>query len=116
MSKFFKIFFVLISIITIFSCVSNAETTNLYNEVSNNKTSESLIDSENDLDDDTENTSAKTTSSTSTYTPSQSSVSSISSISEANLGLNNILCVILIALCILLILLAIAILIRLKHA
>ncbi|MCI8277299.1 MAG: hypothetical protein HFJ46_05185 [Clostridia bacterium] len=44
-----------------------------------------------------------------------SSVQRVSSIPEANLGLNNILNVILIAIGVLLILFAIAILIRLKH-
>ncbi len=42
-------------------------------------------------------------------------VNHISSVSEANLGLNNILCIILIAIGILIVLLAIAILIRLKR-
>ena len=131
MSKLLKIFIIFMITITLFFCTVNAETTNLYNDVSEEETSDTTeniensiknetvystsIDEEMDLSDDSENTENTTTSSSSSSSINSSArVSSLSSIPEANLGLNNVLCIILIAIGVLIILLAIAILIRLK--
>lgn len=54
------------------------------------------------------------TSTPETYTSGSSTISSLSSLPESDLGLTNILCIILIVIGVLLILLAIAIIIRLK--
>lgn len=54
------------------------------------------------------------TSTSETYTSGSSTISSLSSLPESDLGLTNILCIILIVIGVLLILLAIAIIIRLK--
>lgn len=85
------------------------------NEVSNEVSEDENIDSE----DTEENTVENETSKESTYVPPETSVptssySTVASIPEANLTLNNILNVILIAVGVIIILLAIAILIRLK--
>lgn len=130
MQKIFKISIILMILLFILVSISNAETTNIYNDVTNenttNRSSESntsvenntrdddLLEENDDFDpilDDAETTN--TSSPNSTY-HSNSRVSTVSSIPEANLGLNNVLCVILIAIGILIILLAIAILIRIK--
>ena len=122
MSKILKIFIIFMIIINLFFCIVNAETTNLYNDVSNEEVSEdsgdneteynTSIDEEMDLNNDSEDTETSTTSTTGIN--SSARVSTLSSIPEANLGLNNVLCIILIAIGILIILLAIAILIRIK--
>ena len=104
-------------------CIVNAETTNLYNDVQNEETAEDTeadseyntsIDEEMDLSTLAENKKTSSTSTTSSGINSSARVSSLSSIPEANLGLNNVLCIILIAIGVLIILLAIAILIRIK--
>lgn len=119
MSKLLKIFIIFMITITLFFCIVNAETTNLYNDVQNEETAEDAeIDDESSISTDEEiepqdNSESTKTSSTSGINTS-AKVSALSSIPEANLGLNNILCVILIAIGVLIILLAIAILIRIR--
>ena len=129
MAKTLKIWMILIMVFFLLPYFSQAETTNLYNDIENEQTSNTFSDTDStkttENDSDSENSTepiddldffddsyARTTSSPTTN--NQARMSTVSSISEANLGLNNILCVILIALGILMILLAIAILIRLK--
>ncbi len=117
MHKLLKILIILSIILLTFASISNAETTNIYNDVANENTTndeDNLLDEEEDDDiDPISNTASNSSTNTSTY-QSNARVSTVSSIPEANLGLNNVLCVILIAIGILLILLAIAILIRSK--
>lgn len=117
MHKLLKILIILSIILLTFASISNAETTNIYNDVANENTTndeDNLLDEEEDDDiDPISNTASNSSTNTSTY-QSNARVSIVSSIPEANLGLNNVLCVILIAIGILLILLAIAILIRSK--
>lgn len=100
MHKILKTTVILSILLCVFVSISNAETTNIYNDVANENS-------------DFSHTANNSTSNSSTYN-SNARVSTVSSIPEANLGLNNVLCVILIAIGILLILLAIAILIRSK--
>lgn len=106
---------------------ANADTTNLYNDIENetsNTTSNTTSDTssenttanneddaleENDLSEDISSYARN-----SAPNANAASINTLSSISEANLGLNNILCIILIAISVLIVLLAIAILIRLK--
>ena len=126
-----KISIILSFILLAFISISNAETTNIYNDVANENTTDrsntsnttnredDLLDNEEEEDDidpisNNSQTSTNSSTSNSTYNPN-ARVSTVSSIPEANLGLNNVLCVILIAIGILLILLAIAILIRIKN-
>lgn len=121
MSKTIKISIILTIILNLFIVISNAETTNIYNdvvkeesEISDNTTTNNTSNDTDDFDLFDNNVAQTTTSNY--YTPNYSTnVSTMSSISEANLGLNNILCIILIAIGILIILLAIAILIKLKN-
>lgn len=110
--KFAKIAIILSVLFCMFAHISNAETTNLYDDITNEATTDTQNNTTNDdmLFDDNQNSN---TTSSSSY-QSNARVSTVSSIPEANLGLNNILCVILIAIGILIILLAIAILIRIK--
>jgi len=125
MSKKLKIYIIFITIIALFSCISNAETTNLYNQLSNETSSENSAEStsleetedstefeEETTENSEENSSIETHS---YYTTNQNArINTMSSIPEANLGLNNVLCIILISIGVLLVLLAIAILIKLK--
>lgn len=121
MHKILKISIILSILLWGFVSISNAETTNIYNDIANensnsshtNSTEEDLPEHDEDDIDPISNTTSNSTTNTSTYN-SNARVSTVSSIPEANLGLNNVLCVILIAIGILLILLAIAILIRSK--
>ena len=127
MSKFFKISILFVLFIFSITFITIAETTNLYDEPSNetflddsnttntneNITNTPFLEDEMDLSDESSNTDSQT--STTSITPSNAKISTLSSIPEANLGLNNILCIILIALGILIVLLAIAILIRLNR-
>lgn len=134
MRKLFKISLIFAILFCFYITISQAETTNLYNDVvgenttshtSNTNNSDSTTTNtaeENEdnfdlLEEDLEEDNSSETTSQSTSTPAStysSSINTISSISEANLGLNNVLCIILIAIGVLIILLAIAILIRLK--
>lgn len=71
-----------------------------------------------DLTENNEDSTSSLSSDVTTYTVNSSGVTSVSQLSnysEANLGLNNILSIILIAVGVLIILFAIAILIRLKQ-
>lgn len=123
MPRILRIFIIFTITINLFFYTANAATTNLYNDVSNEETNTSSeenetgyntsIDEEMDLSDDKGNTTNSTTSTSAINTNAR--VSSLSSIPEANLGLNNVLCIILIAIGVLIILLAIAILIRLNR-
>lgn len=112
MQKFAKIILIGMVLFCIFTNIANAETTNLYDDITNETTNDTQTNTTNDdmLFEDTQNSN---TTSSSSY-QSNARVSTVSSIPEANLGLNNVLCVILIAIGILIILLAIAILIRIK--
>ncbi len=125
MLKFSKIAILFSMVFFLFIGIANAETTNLYNNIANENTSNTTTnstDEEETIQNDTTNESVleddllEDTNQTSTppNINSNARINTISSIPEANLGLNNVLCIILIALGILIILLAIAILIRLK--
>lgn len=103
--KFLKVFLILcivLSLFTGFCFATEGEDEEISDEVSENVTNTST------------NTSTSTSTSSSSYATQVSSVSTVSDMAEANLGLNNILNVLLIAVGFLLILFAIAILIRLK--
>lgn len=76
---------------------------NLTNNLSGTNTSQTNI------------TNPSLTNTTGPYSSTSGSISTLNNLPEAELGLTNILCIILIVIGILLILLAIAILIRLKH-
>ena len=108
MSKLLKIFIICFILIFSIIYISNAETTNLYD------TNSSSVEENDDIDPLASTDS--TESNIPNYVSSSPSarINTISTVAEANLGLNNILCIILIAIGILIILLAIAILIRLK--
>lgn len=112
MQKFAKIILIGMVLFCLFTNIANAETTNLYDDMTNETTNDTQTNTTNDdmLFEDNQNSN---TTSSSSY-QSNARVSTVSSIPEANLGLNNVLCVILIAIGILIILLAIAILIRIK--
>lgn len=119
MSKVLKIFTIFIFAISVLIYTSNAETTNLYNDIYNettnstsNSTTNENIDDNLDPFEDTSEEEISNTARSSTAVNAQ--INTVSSIPEANLGLNNVLCIILIAIGILIVLLAIAILIRLK--
>lgn len=128
MSKPLKIAIIFTLFFSVYT-YTNADTTNLYNDVENetsNTTSYTSSDntSENPtIDDETDelennvDLSEETSSYARSSTPNANAagINTLSSISEANLGLNNILCILLIAIGILIVLLAIAILIRLKN-
>ena len=133
MQKLYKIIIIFILIFSGYVGISNAETTNLYNDVENENTNntssntsieEEIDETENSVENHTaledtldfpDDTNTSNTASTrSTFKNSNARVNTVSSIPEANLGLNNVLCIILIAIGILLALLAIAILILLK--
>ena len=120
MSKILKIFIISCIIYLSYICVSFAETTNLYNDIANEttQTNSDMSDSadfEEFSEDESVEESTTGPSSSTLSLNSNARINTISSIPEANLGLNNILCIILIAIGILIILLAIAILIRLKN-
>ena len=114
MSKILKIFTLFIFIFSVSIYTSNAETTNLYNDVQNETAEENTIDEENTEDDLDPLSSTSENTATRATTAVNAQINSVSSIPEANLGLNNVLCIILIAIGILIILLAIAILIKMK--
>lgn len=132
MQRIVKIAILFIFMISIYGTIVRAETTNLYNDVENeNTTNTSQEDNnvngnetenetntspfENDLSEENEDiTNTSATASTTSMLNSNARINTVSSIPEANLGLNNVLCIILIALGVLIVLLAIAILIRLK--
>ena len=59
MYKFLKIFFVLISIVALFSNISFAETTNLYDEIENTDDSETLIEEDIDSEDEEEDSESQ---------------------------------------------------------
>lgn len=129
MAKLFKIAIIFTLFFSVYTYYTNADTTNLYNDIENetsnstsNTTSEdstenTTADDENDeLNEDNDLSGEDISSYARSSAPNANAanISTLSSISEANLGLNNILCIILIALGVLIVLLAIAILIRLK--
>lgn len=99
-----RIFISIVILLNLFINISNADTTNLYNYISNESNSEEEV-----INDEREELSSSLS-----QLNSSATVKSMSTIAEANLSLNNILCIILIAIGILLVLLAIAILIRLQ--
>lgn len=123
MKKNIKIIFFVLIIASIFMFVISrpafaAINLNINNSTSNSETSTENTNSENlqsQYGNELDNVS--TASSSSSYDASSSSsaeVSNLSSIPESNLGLSNILSILLIAVGIILILLGIAVLIRLK--
>lgn len=121
MSKFLKMFFVVFILLMIILCnfvqAINIDM-NLTNTLNSNNTS-------NDVNHNSANTSnslsQNTNADSNSHIPSnpqtvlQSTTSTLSNLPEANLGLSNILSIILIVIGVLLVFLAIAILIRLKH-
>ncbi len=113
MSKTIKLFLILF-LITILACNFNFVNATLANNTSRN---ESITDTTTETEDEEENEVVNETSNSGLSTLSPSSVTSVSTVNsyeQANLELNNILCIILIAIGVLIILFAIAILIRLK--
>ena len=138
--KFLKIFFIIFILLIFVLGVTTKATsdTNAESDVviggeetpTESEESEDNVDSTEDTEGDNESTSEnentvtdsvenETDKSVSTYVPPETSVptssySTVASIPEANLTLNNILNVILIAVGVIIVLLAIAILIRLK--
>lgn len=113
---FFIMFFLCIGILPVHAIdmnLSNTTATNtIDNTITNSLTGNTLLNTNSILNNNSANTPSPSTSTTngsgSTY------VSQISSLPEADLGLNNILNILLIVIGILLILLGIAIIIRLK--
>lgn len=115
MSKTIKLFLILF-LITILACNFNFVNATLANNTSRNE-SITHTNTENENEDEEENEVVNETSNSGLSTLSPSSVTSVSTVNsyeQANLELNNILCIILIAIGVLIILFAIAILIRLK--
>lgn len=105
MYKFFKISTILLFIISLFLFLLNTQcfaTSNDSAETNIEPTSSNVDDSDLPTDDYLSNSGVN-------------NIQRMNTIPEANLGLNNILCIILIAIGVLLILFAIAILIRLKN-
>ena len=102
--------YVLATILTLNFNYVNATSDNTFrNESTQNTTTENEDYEENEIVNETSNSGL------STLSPSSvTSVSTVNSYEQANLQLNNILCIILIAIGVLIILFAIAILIRLK--
>jgi len=107
MTKLFNIISILV-IICILLLPNFVQATDIDMNLSNTTN----LDASNVVDS---NTSDTTTTVPGSYSSSGSFVSSLNSLPEAELGLTNILSIILIVIGVLLILLAIAILIRLKH-
>lgn len=111
MSKTLKILLTILAItlLVVFFSISKVTATDDENNSTDTNTSfENSIQEANDA--------LSTTSSNSNFSNSGvTSVTQVSNYSEANLGINNVLSVILIAIGVLIILLAIAILIRLGH-
>lgn len=113
MSKTIKLFLILF-LITILACNFNFVNATSANNTSRN---ESITDANTENENEEENEVVNETSNSGLSTLSPSSVTSVSTVNsyeQANLELNNILCIILIAIGVLIILFAIAILIRLK--
>lgn len=120
MSKSLKIFFIILILLmiilpnfTIATSIDMNLTNNLDSNNITNSFNQNLTNTSDDMLQD-ENTNLNTVSNPQATFPS-SGTSSLSNLPEANLGLSNILSIILIVIGILLIFLAIAILIRLKH-
>lgn len=124
MSKHLKIFFfaTIFILFGFYTCFATEPATeNLFTQEMSQTETEKEIETGNTIDntsslDSTTNNTTQTSSNSSTSSSSSkvTGVSNISTIPEANLGLNNILSILLIAIGVLLILFAIAILIRLK--
>ena len=112
-SKFALIGIILIMIITlpVLATDNVEENENIDEEIVNE---EENVEEESEEEDATSNQSTQASDDNRIPTKQISSYSTISTLPEANLGLNNILNVILIAVGVIIILLAIAILIRLK--
>ena len=115
MSKTFKIIIILlIMIFAINTITSNAASINMNLEAENAVTDENTEEATNSTDTNTvSNTTSNTTSSDSSS--DSANVTKLSSLPESELGLANIINILLIAVGVILIFLAIAILIRLAH-
>lgn len=120
MSKSLKIFFVVFILLMII--LSNfVQATSIDMNLTNTLTSNNISSNINQNISNTSNNFAENRNTNSLVPSNQqttfesSTTSSLSNLPEANLGLSNILSIILIVIGVLLILLAIAILIRLKH-
>ena len=114
MYKSLKIFFILIFLLMII-LPNLAQSTNLDMNLTNNLDYNNVT---NDANQNLSNTTVENQNTNTSYNPQifqSGTTSSFSNLPEANLGLSNILSIILIVIGILLVLLAIAILIRLKH-
>ncbi|MCI8481600.1 MAG: hypothetical protein HFJ27_00430 [Clostridia bacterium] len=118
MSKSIRIIFITLIILTFFMPVF-VKATSVNMNLTNNTTIGNNISTNTVSDDFTNNTEDPST--TDTLAPSQTNTStnisstSLNQLPEAELGLNNIINIILIVIGILLVLLGIAIIIRLKH-
>lgn len=109
MDKIYKISFLLLILIFLFINTCNADTTNLYDVLENETSNSTSSLDDADMIDETLSSQASNS-----IVSTSATIAPISSVAQANLKLNNVLCIILIAIGILLILLAIAILIRLQ--
>ena len=117
MSKTFKIIIILlIMIFAINTITSNAASINMNLEAENAVTDENTEEATNSTDTNTiSNTTSNTTSTGSDSSSDSANVTKLSSLPESELGLANIINILLIAVGVILIFLAIAILIRLAH-
>lgn len=114
-SKIFIIFCLLLSFYCVTSFAVEVDMNTINNQLYNNTTNNTENTSNTQVSTNTTtNTNSQTTNTISTITPSTQTRVSVSELPEANLGLTNILNIILIVVGALLILLSIAILIRLK--
>ena len=120
MRKTFKIIIIsLILVLAINTITSNAASINMNLEAENAVTDENPEESTNSTDtntvSNTTNTTSNTTSTDSNSGTDSATVTNLSSLPESELGLSNIINILLIAVGVILIFLAIAILIRLAH-
>ena len=115
MSKTFKVIIIaLVLICAIGTIASSAASINMNLESGNNVSDENVVEDANTTDTNTlANTTSNTTTTDNSSGTESSTVTALSSLPESELGLSNIINILLIAVGVILIFLAIAILIRL---
>ena len=119
MSKTFKVMIIALVIVLAFGTISSsAASINMNLESGNNMSDENVVEDTNTTDTNTlanttTNTTANTTTTDNNSGTESATVTSVSSLPESELGLSNIINILLIAVGVILIFLAIAILIRL---
>lgn len=114
MSKFLNIFCLLLVIIILLA-PTFVQALGVNMNLDNNMVANSTSTTNSTTSTTSQTNSTNKTNTPQYYTTSSSTVGTLESLPEANLGLSNILSIILIVIGILLILLSIAIIIRLKH-